>query len=320
MRRRVSGQKTSGEEPKAASAKESNKENAPSGSKHSSSKKEDAKSSDKKDDNKSTSKKEDKKSDSKSSNDKAADAEKVTDEHKSNGDKPQNSSDPDFTPEDDAKILLMISEGKKMPEIAEAIGKTLPQTGQRYNQIKKGGKQQKGGKHGNDKADGANKKNDKATQKQVVKAEKKAEDRSGKSKAIDMRKQEQALSAAVLLGGKLEHQHQHAHAHRLDVHHHVHDSAHIPHHSRSRSRPHKSHHRAAASVTPSSRTAYTIKTMPSLAEDDLFSFGELQALSELIGKDMEGMWHRVSAAFFSMTGRRIAAEDIREKFADLETE
>ncbi|KAG9576952.1 hypothetical protein KCU77_g13361, partial [Aureobasidium melanogenum] len=344
VRRRGSGQKNSGEGPKAASAKGSNRENAQSGSKHSSKKedaksssnKDDNKSSSKKDDNKSSSKKDDKKSNSKPSNDKAADAKKTAEEPKTNGDKPQNSSDPVFTPEDDAKILLMMSEGKKMPEIAEAIGKTAQQTGQRFGKIKpKDGKQQKGGKHGNDKAGGADKKN-KADEKQVIKADKKAEDRTSKSKAMDVKKQEQALSAAILLGGKLDHQHAHAHRHEVRHDHHVHlhdahshrsahdtpharhDSAHVPQHSRTRS--HKSHHRAAASVTPSSRTAYTIKTMPSLAEDDLFSFSELQALSELIGKDMEGMWHRVSATFFSMTGRRIAAEDIREKFAGLEIE
>ncbi|KAG9762643.1 hypothetical protein KCU73_g1814, partial [Aureobasidium melanogenum] len=341
VRRRVSGQKNSGEEPKAASAKGSNKENTHSGSKHGSSKKEDAKSSGNKGDNKSSSKKDGKKSNSKPSHDKAADAKKTAQEPKTNGDKPQKSSDPLFTPEDDAKILLMMSEGKKMPEVAEAIGKTLPQTGQRYDQIKtKDGKQQqkkKGDKHGNDKAGGADKKN-KADEKQIIKVDKKAEDYSSKSKAIDVKKQEQALSAAILLGGKLDHQHAHAHRHEVRLDHHVHlhdahphhsthdtphirhDSAHVPQHSRGRTRPHKSHHRAAASVTPSSRTAYTIKTMPSLAEDDLFSFGELQALSELIGKDMEGMWHRVSAAFFGMTGRRIAAEDIKEKFAGLEIE
>ncbi|KAH0000749.1 hypothetical protein KCU78_g15223, partial [Aureobasidium melanogenum] len=349
VRRRTSGQKDSGEEPKAAGAKGSNNENAPSGSKHSSkkeenkssSKKEDAKSSSKKDDNESSSKKDDKKSNSKPSNDKAADAKKATDEPKTNGDKPQaadkNSSDPVFTSEDDAKILLMASEGKKMPEIAKAIGKTRKQTGKRLEAIKPNDwKAQKGGKHSNEQAGAGDEKNGKANEKQVIKADKKTEAQKSKSNAIDMRKQEQAPSAAILLGGKLEHQHQHAHAHRLDVHHHVHDSqprrsthdpphaphdsAHVPQHSRGRTRPHKSHHRPAASVTPSSRTAYTIKTMPSLAEDDLFSFGELQALSELIGKDMEGMWHRVSAAFFGMTGRRIAAEDIKEKFAGLEIE
>lgn len=83
--------------------------------------------------------------------------------------------------------------------------------------------------------------------------------------------------------------------------------------------PHRSRRpRPPPSVAAS--TAYTVKTMPSLTEDDLFSFGELQALSELIGKDMEGMWHRVSAAFFGMTGRRIPAEDIKEKFEGLEVE
>ncbi|KAH0371029.1 hypothetical protein KCU65_g2096, partial [Aureobasidium melanogenum] len=357
VRRRASGQKTRGEEPKAASAKGRNKENASSGSKHSSSKKEDAKSSDKKDDNKSSSKKEenkssskkdDKKSDSKPSNDKAADAKKAVDEPKTNGDKPQAAaqkpSEPVFTAEEDAKLLLMKTEGKPWPEIAAAVGKTKKQTTRRFGEIKPNDWQQQKGQHGIDKAGVVDEKND-AAGKQVAKMDKKdnkVEERKSKLNAKENMKIEKTPPAAILLGGKLDHQHAHAHRHevRHDHHHdhhiHVHDShprhsthdtphtrhdsAHNPHHSRSRNRPHKSHHRTAASIAGSSRTAYTIKTMPSLAEDDLFSFGELQALSELIGKDMEGMWHRVSAAFFGMTGRRIAAEDIREKFAGLEVE
>lgn len=327
VRRRVTGQKNGGEEPKAASAKGSNKENAQPASKHSS----------KKEENKSSSKKDDKKSNSKST-DKAADAKKAAEEPKTNGVKTQaaaqNPSDPIFTPEEDAKLLLMKSEGKTWPEIAAAIGKTKKQTTRRFGEIKPNDwKPQKGGKHGIDKAGVV----DETAGKQVTKMDNKnnkVEERKSKSNAIERAKQEMTPSAAVLLGGQLEHQHQHAHAHRHEVRHdhhvHLHDahprhSAHDAHHTRhdsghSRSRPRKSHHRPAASVTPSSRTAYTIKTMPSLAEDDLFSFGELQALSELIGKDVEGMWHRVSAAFFGMTGRRIAAEDIKEKFADLEVE
>lgn len=346
MRRRVSGQKNSGEEPKAASAKESNKENAPSGSKHSNSKKEDAKSSSKKDDNKSSSKKDDKNPNSKPSNDKAADAKKTAEEPKTNGDKPQaaaqKASEPVFTAEEDAKLLLMKTEGKPWPEIAAAIGKTKRQTTKRFNEIKPNDwKPQKGGKHGIDKVGVAEEKNDDAAGKQIAKMDKKnnkVEERKSKSNALENTKLEKTPSAAILLGGKLDHQHAHAHRHEVRHDHHVHvhdahphrsthdtpharhDSGHAPQHSRGRTRPHKSHHRPAASVTPSSRTAYTIKTMPSLAEDDLFSFGELQALSELIGKDMEGMWHRVSAAFFGMTGRRIAAEDIKEKFAGLEIE
>ncbi|KAH0259642.1 hypothetical protein KCU91_g15092, partial [Aureobasidium melanogenum] len=348
VRRRVSGQKNSGQEPKAASAKGSNKENAQSGSKHSS-KKEDAKSNGNKDDNKSSSKKDDKKSNSKPTNDKVADAKKATDEPKTNGDNPQAAaqkpSEPVFTAKEDAKLLLMKTEGKPWLEIAAAIGKTKKQTTKRFGEIKPNDwKQQKGGNHGIDKAGVVEEKNDDAAEKQVAKMDKKnnkVEERKSKSNAIENTKLEKTPSAAILLGGKLDHQHAHAHRHevRHDHHHdhiHVHDShphrsihdtpharhdsAQSPRHSRGRTRPHKPQYRAAASVTPSSRTAYTIKTMPSLAEDDLFSFGELQAISELIGRDMEGMWHRVSAAFFGMTGRRIAAEDIKEKFAGLEIE
>ncbi|CAD0083179.1 unnamed protein product [Aureobasidium vineae] len=338
VRRRASTPKKDDDESKAASAKGSNKENAASGSKHSN----------KKENNKSSSKKDDSKP-----NGKAEDAKKAADESKANGNKPQagaqNTSDVVFIAEEDAKLLLMKTGGKSWGEIAAAIGKTKKQTTKRFGEIRPvDWKAQKGGKHGIDKAGVVDEKND-HNDKQVAKMgnkDNKVEDRKSKSNAIDKHKQEKALSAAVLLGGKLEHEHRHAHAYRHEVrhdhhhdhhvhlhdshprrssndpkpHHHIkdprhehtrHDSAHHP------SRPHKTHHRTA-SIAASSRTAFTLKTMPSLAEDDLFSFGELQALSELIFKDMEGMWHRVSAAFFGMTGRRIAAEDIREKFAGLE--
>ncbi|KAI4728302.1 hypothetical protein E4T49_03931 [Aureobasidium sp. EXF-10728] len=329
VRRRPSAPKPDEDETKAASAKSSNKENAASGSKHS----------DKKEDNKSSSKKDESKSD-----DKAADANKAADEPKTNGNKPQagaqNTSDVVFTPEEDAKILLMAAEGKKMPEIAEAIGKSKKQTGRRFAKIKAAdGKAQKGGKPGNDKAGAVEDKKD-HNDKQLAnmgKKDKKVEDRRSKSNAVDRSNRENTPSAAVHVGGRLEHQHAHGHRHevRVDHHHdhhiHHHDShprrsnnTHKPRHQHTRhdsahhpSRPHKTHHRPPATVA-SSRTAFTLQTMPSLAEDDLFSFGELQALSELISKDMEGMWQRVSAAFFGMTGRRIAAEDIRDKFAGLQ--
>ncbi|KAI4715970.1 hypothetical protein E4T48_07830 [Aureobasidium sp. EXF-10727] len=332
VRRRPSAPKPDEDETKAASAKSSNKENAASGSKHSS----------KKEDNKSSSKKDDSKSD-----DKAADAKKAADGPKANGNKPpaagQNSSDVVFTAEEDAKLLLMKTEGKPWPEIAAAIGKTKKQTTKRFGEIKPADwKPQKGGKHGIDKAGVVDEKND-HNDKQLAKMgnkgdkDKKVEDRRSKSNAVDRSNRENTPSAAVPVGGRVEHQHAHGHRHEVHVDHHHdhhihhhdshprrssnnpkprhkhtrHDSAHHP------SRPHKTHHRPPA-TTASSRTAFTLQTMPSLAEDDLFSFGELQALSELISKDMEGMWQRVSAAFFGMTGRRIAAEDIRDKFAGLQ--
>jgi hypothetical protein len=301
-------QQSGGDEPKSASIKA----NAASGSKHSSKK------NDSKPNSKPTSEK------AASNDNKAADATKAAEDPKINGNNPQ--AGPIFTAEDDAKILLMHSEGKKWPEIALAIGKTKKQISKRFGQIR-AAEQQKGSKPNNDKAGGSDEKDDK----QVAKMGKKdVEEHKSKSDAVDKHKQERALSAALLVAGKVEHAHAHRHEVRVD--HHIHSSqdAHLhrstqdhprrfthekrPRHDSSQPKPHRL---PPPPTIASSRTAYTLATTPSLTEDDLFSFGELQALSELIGKDMEGMWQRVSAAFFGMTGRRIAAEDIREKFEGL---
>jgi hypothetical protein len=336
-------QQSGGDEPKATSAKGRNKEDAPSSSKHSS-KKEDNKSSSKKDVSKPNSKPTSEKA---ASNNKAADADKAAEGPKTNGENPQagaqNPPGPVFTAEEDATILLMHSEGKKWPEIARAIGKTKKQTSKRFGEIRPTDlEHQKGGKHGTDKAGVTDEKND-HNDKQVAKMgknDKQVEERKSKSNAIDKDKhnKERALSAALLVAGKVEHEH--AHAHRHEVHHHIHGTQDTrPHRStqdpqprrhtkdtqrpRHEPEPHSQSHTSKPhcplpSIAPSSsRTAYTLATTPSLTEDDLFSFGELQALSELIGKDMHGMWQRVSAAFFGMTGRRIAAEDIRDKFEGL---
>lgn len=54
-----------------------------------------------------------------------------------------------------------------------------------------------------------------------------------------------------------------------------------------------------------------------LQEDELFSFGELQCLSELIARDRDYTWDRVASAFADRTGRRVHEDDIRDKFAEL---
>jgi hypothetical protein len=247
-----------------------------------------------------------------------------------------------FTPEEDAKILLMNSEGKKWPEIAKAIGKPRKQVAKRFGQIMFPN-QQKRGKQGKDTTGVSDDKNEKQLSK-MRKNSNQIEEHKSKSNAIDKQKfdKERALSAALLVAGKVEHAHAHHHEVHVNHHHllgedtHPHHSTqdtyqphrHKPRHETSSLRPPptpkslhppapKPHRLSPPPSIASSRTAYTLATEPSLTEDNLFSFGELQALSELIGKDMEGMWQRVSAAFFSMTGRRIAAEDIREKFEGL---
>jgi hypothetical protein len=75
-----------------------------------------------------------------------------------------------------------------------------------------------------------------------------------------------------------------------------------------------------ASNKPASRTGsinetrFTMTDWLTLQEDDMFSFGELQCLSELIGKDLSQSWQRVAAKFFDLTGRRIHPDDVRDKF------
>ncbi|THW52224.1 hypothetical protein D6D25_04029 [Aureobasidium pullulans] len=265
-----------------------------------------------------------------------------------------------FTAEEDAKLLLMKANGDNWNDIAAAINKSKKQTTRRFGEIKPGDwKAQKGGKHGIDKEGVvADMKKDKPSEKQLSKVPKKDEkavEVKPKSNAVEKTRKPEDAPTALLLAGKVQHQHdvRHRHAHQHDHHIHVHDT----HESRPRREPHDTHesrprrdkdrthesrprHRSQPVLDPTdsgygsnhhsrrprpppsvaASTAYTVKTMPSLTEDDLFSFGELQALSELIGKDMEGMWHRVSAAFFGMTGRRIPAEDIKEKFEGLEVE
>ncbi|KAI5251269.1 hypothetical protein E4T42_04416 [Aureobasidium subglaciale] len=320
--------KKSSDDSKPASAKGSNKENKLS------SKKEEFKASSKKDDGKPDAKPSTPKEGSKV---KAADDKKAAEAPKVSADKPQDHpEDPIFTAEEDAKILAMAAEGKKMPEIAKAIDKTKKQTGRRLGKLKTDGENaQKAAL--DKKAAAVDKKSNKPAEKQVTKVDNKDNETTDrKSNRLEMIFKGEVPATGVLLAGKL----QHSHAHRHSVHHHIHEPE--PHHhhhhahrshepkatkssrhdsaQESRSRPRKPSRQATVSVIGSTRTAYTIKTMPSLAEDDMFSFGELQALSELISKDMEGMWQRVAAAFFGMTGRRVAAEDIREKFSGLEEE
>lgn len=51
-----------------------------------------------------------------------------------------------------------------------------------------------------------------------------------------------------------------------------------------------------------------------LQEDDLFSFGELQLLSELIARYDVDRWGIVASRFFDKTGRRVHPDDVRDKF------
>jgi hypothetical protein len=69
--------------------------------------------------------------------------------------------------------------------------------------------------------------------------------------------------------------------------------------------------------TNNGEARFTMNDWLTLQEDDIFSFGELQCLSELIAKDMNQGWQRVAAKFFDLTGRRVHPDDVREKFESM---
>ncbi|KAK3672503.1 hypothetical protein LTR78_007553 [Recurvomyces mirabilis] len=70
----------------------------------------------------------------------------------------------------------------------------------------------------------------------------------------------------------------------------------------------------AQSVRSNGEARFTMGEWLTLQEDDLFSFGELQCLSEIIMKDQKQTWVRIAAKFYDLTGRRVHPDDIREKF------
>ena len=74
---------------------------------------------------------------------------------------------------------------------------------------------------------------------------------------------------------------------------------------------------SAAGSTGSGQACFTMNEWQTLQEDSLFSFGELQCLSELIMRDQSQTWLRIAAAFYDKTGRRVHPEDIREKFESM---
>ena len=71
------------------------------------------------------------------------------------------------------------------------------------------------------------------------------------------------------------------------------------------------------SRTSSRDVRFTGDEWKNLQEDDLFSFGELQCLTELIMRDDRQRWLRIASAFADRTGRRVHPEDIREKFEEI---
>ena len=63
--------------------------------------------------------------------------------------------------------------------------------------------------------------------------------------------------------------------------------------------------------------AFTLSEWRELTRDDEFSPEELQILADLVKKDREREWLRIASGFYDKTGRRVHEDDIKEKFAEL---
>ncbi|GAB7350900.1 hypothetical protein MBLNU459_g1414t1 [Dothideomycetes sp. NU459] len=72
------------------------------------------------------------------------------------------------------------------------------------------------------------------------------------------------------------------------------------------------HHKAASIGSRSNAT-----TWMEIREDELFSFGDIGALAQILERDKHGVWDRAAADFYNMTGRHIMPRDIREKFGTI---
>lgn len=79
----------------------------------------------------------------------------------------------------------------------------------------------------------------------------------------------------------------------------------------------KASDKPAAKQSNNGEARFTMNDWLTLQEDDIFSFGELQCLSELIAKDLNQGWQRVAAKLFDLTGRRVHPDDVREKFESM---
>ena len=75
--------------------------------------------------------------------------------------------------------------------------------------------------------------------------------------------------------------------------------------------------KAPSKAVSNGEARFTMKEWITLQEDDMFSFGELQCLSELLMRDENQRWLRIASRFFDLTGRRVHPQDIKEKFAEI---
>ncbi|GAB7361185.1 hypothetical protein MBLNU230_g1217t1 [Neophaeotheca triangularis] len=189
-----------------------------------------------------------------------------------------------WTDEEDAKLAELKAEGKPWKAIAEEIaGRPVWQCKQRFKELPADGNKLRGGKDSKDKLAGAGVKRDEG------KSDKGGKGEAAKGKTAQdgkklTKKEKKALKAA---GGDL-----------------ATDPDPLVPGAWPASRPLRSTHGG---------TIHNEGVVRIMDEDAMFNYGELRCLVELINIDPDASWQRVAARFFNRTGRRVEAEDVRDK-------
>jgi hypothetical protein len=228
-----------------------------------------------------------------------------------------------WTPEEDEKLKALKGGGKTWAEISVELGRHKGQLTVRWKEIKPPGSDEKGNKPADAKGgEGGKGQNDKEKQGKQGKKGKKGGDnhqnnnhnhqkKNDNKNTNDKSNQEKKESEKKPSSSKKEESSKPASKPAS-----INKPTSKPASAKPASKPPSAKPTSISNSAnaAANETRFTMTDWLTLQEDDMFSFGELQCLSELIGKDLSQSWQRVAAKFFDLTGRRIHPDDVRDKF------
>jgi hypothetical protein len=222
-----------------------------------------------------------------------------------------------WTPEEDEKLKAMKAANKSWKIIAEEMGRAQHVLKSRFKEI--GGaasndqgtknadgkgqndKEKQGGGGGQGKQGKKGKKGDDAQQNNQNNHQKKNDDKNDNKNTNEKSNQDKKESEMKPSSSKKEEEESKPTSKPASA-------------QKPASNPPSNKPASVSNNSANNETRFTMTDWLTLQEDDMFSFGELQCLSELIGKDLSQSWQRVAARFFDLTGRRIHPDNVRDKF------
>lgn len=202
--------------------------------------------------------------------------------------------DPDFTPEQDTKLLEMKADGKSTwKQIAAELSKPPHELKKRFKELKAGDNAGGGGNGGNKEEDGGH---GKAGEGGGHKEEDGGNGLGGREGEGSKEKQGDGKNGG---GGSAV------------------DEGSFKKEKGNKEKKDANVKKNKVERHDGAEPAFTLPQWRDLAQDDLFSLEELQILWNLVKKDKEKEWLRIASGFYDKTGRRVHGDDIRERFAEL---